>query len=345
MLEQQSDIALEAMEFGPLRVDFPVLLAPMAGYTDMAFRSVCEEFGCGASYTEVVNAAGLTHGSKRSWHMLETGPDEHPVGAHIYGADPDMMAEAARQIEETGRFDFIDINCGCPVRKIVAKGCGAALMRTPVMIERIVRALTQAVSMPVTVKTRIGMSPELFNVSDLAAAAEEGGAAAIAIHGRFASNHHRGPVDWDAILKVQEERAIPVIGNGGLLCAADAVARLKGSAIAGIMIGRGAVGRPWIFDDIRRLLRGQEPRERPLEEKRDVIELHLHRLVELKEKERRYRRRGALAADAGAALHFRSHLFQYLNGFQNWADIRRGMNEMNSTEQIMQAVDTVLSRQ
>jgi len=336
---------VEPLGIGNVRVEFPVLLAPMAGYTDAAFRSICRESGCGAVYTEVVNAAGLVHGSKRSWHMLETFPGERPIAAHIYGADPGVMANAAAQIEQRGGFDLIDVNCGCPVRKIVAKGAGAALMRTPGTINSIVRAVCDSVSIPVTVKTRIGFSPEAHNISEVAHAAEEAGAAAIAIHGRFATNHHRGPADWETIARIKAEMGIPVIGNGGVEQPADAVGMLEQTGVDGIMIGRAAVGNPWLFAEIRALLGGNEPEPHTLADCRQIIDTHLKRLVELKEKERRYRGKGALAADAGAALHFRGHLFQYLRGFRNWSDVRRRLNEMNSTEAIMNAVDMVISRQ
>lgn len=333
------------MKIGDIQIDFPVVLAPMAGYTDAAFRSVCKDFGCGMLYTEVVNAAGLVYKSRRTWHILETLPGERPIAAHIYGADPSIMADAATQIEECGRFDFIDINCGCPVRKIVAKGAGVALMRTPEKIEAIVKAVNDAVSIPVTIKTRIGITSATCNISEVAQAAEEGGASAIAIHGRFAENHHRGPVDWEIIAAIKAERNITVIGNGGIEKPVDALTMLNETGVDGVMIGRAAVGNPWLFAEIRALIEGKPALTHSLEEHRQVIERHLKRLLDLKEKEKRYRRKRSMSADAGAALHFRAHLFQYFRGFRNWSDIRRSLNEMNSTEAVMRAVDTVLSRQ
>jgi len=164
---------VKSLHVGSVRISPPVMLAPMAGYTDAAFRWQCMQHGCGASFTEVVNAEGIVHGSPMTMHLLGTEPGEHPVAAHIYGRNPDSMAVAAAIIAGLGRFDFIDINGGCPVRKIVAKGCGVALMKDPPRIEAIVRAIRGAVALPVTVKTRAGLKPDAVLVSDVAAAAEE----------------------------------------------------------------------------------------------------------------------------------------------------------------------------
>ncbi len=333
------------LRIGTLTIPFPVVLAPMAGYTDAAMRSICVGYGAGLTYTEVVNADGLVRGSKLTWHLLHTFPEERPVVAHLYGSDPGVMAEAAREVDLLHRFDAIDINCGCPVRKIVAKGAGAALMASPERIQAIVAAVVAAVSVPVTVKTRIGLDPRHVNIAEVAAAAEAGGAAAIAIHGRLASNHHRGPSDWDLIARTKSERRIPVIGNGGIETAADAPRMLAATGVDGVMVGRAAVGAPWIFQDIRHLLEGSAPHPHPLTEVHAVVGEQLRRLVLVKELEQTLRRRSSLTADAAAALHFRAHLFQYLHGLRNWADVRRRLDTMNSSEAVMRAVELVIGRQ
>jgi len=317
----------------------------MAGYTDAAFRSICKEFGASLSYTEVAVAQGLMRDSKPSWHLLETLPGERPIAGHIYGSEPDVMAKTAAMIEASGRFDLIDINCGCPVRKIVAKGAGAALIRTPDRIGEIVRAVRAAVSLPVTVKTRIGFEAGVERITEIAQAAEEAGAAAIAIHGRYAAHHHKGDVDWEMIARIKSERGIPVIGNGGIMAAESALRRMKETGVDGIMIARGAVGRPWIFDDIARLQRGEDIVERTLPELRAIIEKHLQRMVALKEKEALYRRKGSFLVDRGAAMHFRCHLIPYLSGFADWSDIRRRLNALTSTADILDIVDQVFARQ
>jgi tRNA-dihydrouridine synthase B len=317
----------------------------MAGYTDTAFRSLCYDFGCGMAYTEVVVAQGLVRDSKPSWHLLETVESEKPISAHIYGSAPQVMAETASMIEQTGRFDTIDLNCGCPVRKIVAKGAGAALIKSPQLIGRIVNAMQKAVQLPVTVKTRIGFAPDEDCISEIAKAAEENGATMIAIHGRRAAHHHKGAVAWDIIERVKSERGIPVVGNGGIMTAQEAVSRMRKSSLDGIMIARGAVGRPWIFEDIAAIQSGNEVQSRTLAYLRTVIQTHLKRLVELKKKEALYRRKSYFDPDHNAAMKFRSHLIQYLRGLSDWSDVRRRLNSISSTDDIMDIVDTVFSRQ
>jgi len=333
------------MQIGSISTATPFFLAPMAGYTDAAFRSICKDYGCSVVYTEVAVAQGLMRHSKPSWHLLETVPGERPIAGHIYGSAPGVMAKTAAMIAASERFDLIDINCGCPVRKIVAKGAGAALIRTPDQIGRIVRAVSEAVTIPVTVKTRIGFDAGAERITEIARIAEEEGAAAIAIHGRYAAHHHKGEADWEMIARIKSERSIPVIGNGGVMTAADALRRMDESGVDGVMIARGAVGRPWIFDDIARLQRGEAPAERTLPELREIIVNHLERLVALKEREALYRRKGSFQIDRGAAMHFRCHLVQYLSGFADWADIRRRLNSLTSTADVLDVVDQVFARQ
>lgn len=333
------------MQIGALNIDSPFWLAPMAGYTDAAFRSVCRDFGGGLFYTEVAVAQGLIRDSKPSWHLLETAAGEGPTAGHICGSEPDVMAAVAARIEQTGRFSAIDINCGCPVRKIVARGAGAALIHTPELIGSIVSAVRSAVSLPVLVKTRIGFITDQERITEIVQAVQEAGAAAIAIHGRYADHHHRGPVDWELIRSIKKRSTIPVLGNGGLFTAQDVVSKWQEYGLDGVLIARGAVGNPWIFEDVERLRRGEPIRTRSLAERRGVIETHLDRLIALKVKEGCCRRRSGFDADRGAALHFRCHLVQYLTGLSNWADIRRTLNAITSPADIMRAVDIVISRQ
>jgi len=287
------------------------------------------------------------HGSAPTFDLLATAPDEHPVGAHIYGADPGVMAEAAVLIQALGRFDFIDINCGCPVRKIVAKGAGAALMEDPQRIARIVEAVRSAVDLPVTVKTRSGLTPERINISETANAVEEAGGAAIAIHARPASQQHRGRADWDLLALIKQERRIPVIGNGGIETAKDAVRMFRETGVDAVMIARAAVGNPWIFAAVHRLLAGGAWPGHTLEEHASVVRRHLEGLVRLKQQEYRGRRRKGvgLTVEQAAARHFRGHLYRYLCGFREWSDVRRGMNDIQTSEDVMAAVDRVLARQ
>ena len=327
------------LKLGGLSVSPPVVLAPMAGYTDTALRSLCREYGCGMVMTEVVNAEAIVHGSRRTMHLLETGPGERPVGAHIYGSEPSVMAEAAATIEKLGRFDFVDINAGCPVRKIVARGGGVALMARPEAIKEIVAAVRQAVSLPVTVKTRLGLSADRANISEVAQAVEEGGAAAVMIHARLASDKHSGPADWEALARVKRERSIPVVGNGGIEKAEDAVAMLARTGVDAAMIGRAAVGNPWIFRDAARLCEGNPSVPHSLQEHREVILEHFRRVLALKRKEHEFRRRPGRDVEEAAVLHFRPHLHRFLSGFRSAAVVRRRLNTLRSMADLRDVID------
>ena len=322
----------------------PVCLAPMAGYTDQAMRKVFRNFGRGLFYTEVAVAQGLIRNSAPSWHLLACDADEGPVAGHIYGSDPAVMAAAAHMLEETGRFCAIDINCGCPVRKIVAKGAGAALIRSPAQIGAIVKAVRGSVRLPVMVKTRIGYDSGKVQIFEILRRVEDAGADAIAIHGRFADQHHKGAADWDMIAAVKQQATIPVIGNGGIKTAGQAISLLRASGVDAVMVARGAVGNPWILHDAECLLRGEAVPLRTYADLREIIHLHLDALVALKEKEKKWRRR-KIDTDRAAALQFRCHLIQYLAGLEHWADIRRQFSCISSCAQIHSMVDVVVSRQ
>lgn len=329
---------------GSVRVTPPIFLAPMAGYTDTAFRSICMRQGAGMCFTEVANAEGLTRGSKPTFHLLQMATLERPIAAHIYGCKPDVMARAAQIIQQLGRFDTIDINCGCPVRKIVAKGCGAALMRTPEKIEAIVKAVTSAVSMPVTVKTRIGFHHDKTQMLDIARAVEAGGASAIFVHARYAVNHHSGPADWPALAEIKQNLKIPVIGNGGISRSQDVLEMMKQAGVDGVMIGRAAVGNPWIFAEAACLLAGRPYTPPSFDQKRATILEHLNGQITLKIEERKHRRRASLPADQSAVLHFRGHLFRYLHGLPGFTKIKRSFQTLNTVEAVKKAVEELLSQ-
>lgn len=338
-----SPTPLSPLRIGSLAVPFPVVLAPMAGYTDGAFRSVSRQQGCGLTYTEVVNAEGIVHGSRPTLFLLETLPGERPVAAHIYGCRPDVMAEAAVIIERLNRFDLIDVNAGCPVRKIVAKGCGAALMRDPDKIRDIVQAMTAAVSLPITVKTRIGTTPDALSIRDVAQAAHEGGASAIAIHARTADRKHGGPADWEALASVKAESRIPVIGNGGVNEPDGALRMMRETGVDGVMIGRAAIGAPWIFDDIRQRALGLPAVQRTVENRKSVIMTHVRLLAALKERDPRRRRKSGMAPDIGAALHFRPFLLKYLTPFQARSDIARQLQSIRTLSDVVALIEAAIN--
>lgn len=326
---------------GPLRIEFPILLAPMAGFTDPPFRGLCRREGCGLTFTEVANAEALTRGSKSTLHLLETSPGEHPVAAHIYGSKPDSMARAAAAIQKLERFDLIDINAGCPVRRIVAKGAGAALMRDPARLEAIVRAVRQATDLPVTVKTRIGTSPAEANTLDIARAVEQGGASALFLHARYASQQHNGKARWEDIRRVKEALSIPVVGNGGTQAPEDVLTLLRETGADGVMVGRAALGNPWFFAAVAHLLNGTPWTPPTHEERRAVLSEHLHLLIDRKQDEWKFRRR-VLPPEHAAALQFRGHLFRYISGFKHSRAVARQLNSLCTVERVLTAVDSVL---
>lgn len=337
----ESDI--KPLEIGPLTIDPPVALAPMAGYTRAPFRAICQQLGCRLVYTEMVTAEGVSRRSPPTMRYLDTAPGEGPIGAHIYGADPDAMPKAAEVIASLGRFDLIDVNCGCPVPKVTRKGAGVALMRHPETLRRIVAAMVQATSLPVTVKTRLGVSRARFNLSEVAHAVEEGGAAAIAIHARFATERHAGPVDLAALKRVKAERGIPVIGNGGVTSPQDAFAMQRATGVDGVMIGRGALGNPWIFRTINASLAGTTPAPPTDVERQAVIDQHLNHLYQVvveREKPLQHRK---YTPEQVTCRMFRGHLSYYLAGMRGVRQLKKQLMKMESIEAVMAGVDEILN--
>jgi tRNA-dihydrouridine synthase B len=330
---------LAPLQFGSVRMDHPVVLAPMAGYTDAAFRSICKEHGAGACYTEVTSAEGIRRDSQKTFQLLEVSGIDHPVSGHIFGRSVEAMVEAARYIEQVGTFDWIDINCGCPVRKVVRRGAGAALMKEPEQIGTIVRAVKEAVSLPVTVKTRIGFSPAFPDHLTIARIVEDAGADMIAVHARLACNFHKGDADWDKLGEIKQAVSIPVIGNGGVMTPADAAELVRISGVNGVMIGRGSVGNPWLFEQI---LYPDRPRP-DLGTRRAVLERHLLRLLELN-RASAPRRRNKTDPEQAACLTFRPHLAHYLKGLRGRRELMQQLNELHDVNTVMTAVDRVLEK-
>jgi tRNA-dihydrouridine synthase B len=334
---------LKPFQIGSVEITNPVMLAPMAGLADSAFRTLCMRFGCGLTFTEITNAAALVRKSWRTWLLLATTDEERPVVAHIYGRNPQEMAEAARRIEEMGCFSLIDINCGCPVRRIMVRGCGAALMGEPALIGRIVESISAAVSLPVTVKTRIGLDPDHHNIDEVARVIEESGGSAIAIHARYASAGHGGPADWEALASVKQQRGIAVIGNGGITVPGDVAKMFSKTGVDGVMIGRAALGCPWIFRQIADLAAGGTGEWSPSDtELLDVIRAHTTLLFEMKEREAPFRRRIKFPPEASAALTMRPHLLKYLNGRTGIGEVRKRLNDLDSVESVCALAETVL---
>ena len=335
---------LNPLKFGNVIIEFPVVLAPMAGYTDAAFRSICKENGAGACYTEVTSAEGIRRDSQKTFQFLEVSKLDHPIAGHIFGQSVDAMVEAAQYIEQLGTFDWIDLNCGCPVRKVVRRGAGAALMKEPEQIGEIVRAVKKAVTLPVSVKTRIGFSPSFPDHLTIAKIVEDAGADMLAVHGRFACDFHKGEADLEKIGAVKQALHIPVIGNGGVNTPADADEMIRVSGVDGVMVGRGAVGNPWLFDQIKQHWNGATVTP-TLEQRRAAIETHLLRLVELTKTTVQGRRcKARYNVEQGACLHFRPHLAQYIKGLRGRRELMQHLNEMHTVDAILTAVDALMEQ-
>ncbi|QHI69251.1 tRNA dihydrouridine synthase [Tichowtungia aerotolerans] len=330
---------LSPVQFGNVTIDFPVVLAPMAGYTDAAFRSICKDHGAGACYTEVTSAEGIRRDSQKTFQLLEVSGIDHPIAGHIFGKSVEAMVAAARYIEQLGCFDWIDINCGCPVRKVVRRGAGAALMKEPQEIGQIVRAVKKAVSLPVSVKTRIGFSPAFPDHLTIAKIIEDAGADMIAVHGRLACNFHKGDADLEKLGEIKQAVKVPMFGNGGVFAPEDAAEMVRVSGVDGVMIGRGAVGNPWLFEQIKDpAMLGPT-----LGDRRNVIEQHLQRLVELNIAAAP-RRKNKYEPEQAACLTFRPHLAQYLKGLRGRRELMQHLNAMHEVTTIMNAVDAVLEQ-
>lgn len=226
----------------------PLVLAPLAGYTDLPFRLLCRQFGAALCYTEMISCHGLAYDKKKTRLLTQTVPDDRPLALQLFGADPQMMGEAATIASDLA-VDIIDINMGCPVKKVVKKGAGAALMKDPVLAAAIIRQVCKNTVLPVSVKIRTGWNHDAVVAPEFAKMAEDSGASAIAVHGRTWTQGFGGPVDWQTIARVKESVSIPVIGNGDITTNLEAHAILQRTKCDGVMIGRGALGNPWVFTE------------------------------------------------------------------------------------------------
>lgn len=231
-----------------LKFDSPLVLAPLAGYSDLSFRLLCREFGAGLCVSEMISCHGLAYRQKKTLQMLASVSDERPVSFQLFGADVEMMAKAADILNEFSP-DIVDINMGCPVKKVTKKGAGAALMGTPDLAERIIAKVVRYSGSPVTVKIRTGVSSNAITCVDFARMAEQNGVSAVTVHGRTWSQGFTGFSDWDKIALVKKNVGIPVIGNGDITSYSSAQEKLATSGCDGVMIGRGALGNPWVFND------------------------------------------------------------------------------------------------
>lgn len=312
---------MKPLQIGNLCIDRPVILAPMAGVTDLPFRVLCREQGCGMVCTEMVSAKAITYKNKNTFLLMETVPQERPVSLQLFGSDSDIMAEAARMIADRD-FDVLDVNMGCPVPKVVNNGEGSALMKQPELAGRIVRGLVEAIDKPVTVKIRKGFDDDHINAVEMAKIAEANGAAAVAVHGRTREQYYSGKADWEIIAKVKDTVSIPVIGNGDIFTPEDAKNMMEQTNCDGVMIGRGAQGNPWIFHQIKTYLEtGMVPEKPPFSEVCRMILRHAKMQIEWKGEKRGMR-------------EMRSHAAWYTAGYPHSASLRRAMNTVETYEQL-----------
>jgi len=251
------------LRIGDIEIDSRLALAPMAGVTDLAFRAVCRELGAGLTFTEMVSAKALVYQDGKTRGLLRLGEGEHPAGAQIFGSDAVCMAEAAALALEISGADFIDINMGCPVGKVVRSGDGSALMRDPEKAMRIIESVARSVACPVTIKIRKGWDKGSANAVEFSKMAQAAGASAITVHGRTRTQLYSGKADWDIIREVKNAVTVPVLANGDVFTAVDAERILKYTGADMAMVGRGALGDPWIFMQARSLLDGGETPPRP----------------------------------------------------------------------------------
>ncbi len=309
------------MRIGNLEVNNPIALGPMAGVTDWAFRTVCADIGANITVTEMVSSRALVYRDKKSAGLLKKN-EGSLCGAQIFGNDPAIMAEAAMLALEISGCDFLDINMGCPMPKIANSGDGCGLMRTPELAGDIVKAVVDAVDVPVTVKCRLGWDKGSINVLDFTKRMEDSGAAMVTVHGRTRAMLYSGIADWDMITKVKKNLSIPVIANGDIVDAESALRCLKRTGADGIMIGRAAFGDPWIFEQTKAALEGKPIPERPPLKARIALAVRQFQLSE---------------QDHGehiACLEARKHFAWYLRGVAHSSYYKNQISSMNTMEDI-----------
>ena len=309
------------MKIGNVELENNIILAPMAGVSDLPFRLLCREQGAGMVCTEMVSAKAISFHNKNTVALLETSPAEHPVSLQLFGADPDIISEMAAYIEERD-FDVLDLNMGCPVPKVAGNGEGSALMRNPKLVEQIVSKTVRAIKKPVTVKIRKGFTASEVNAVEIARIAEASGAAAVAVHGRTREQYYTGTADWDIIRQVKEAVKIPVIGNGDLLTAEDVIAMEEQTGCDGFMIARGAQGNPWIFRQILHYFEtGEHLPKPPASEVAQMILRHARMMLEFK-------------GEYIGIREIRKHAAWYTAGYPHGARLRVAINQVENYEQL-----------
>ena len=317
------------MKIGNLEVENPLILGPMAGVTDWAFRTICAKMGANITVTEMVSSRALVYKDQKSARLLRKN-EGSLCGAQIFGNDPAIMAEAAGLALDISGCDFLDINMGCPMPKIANSGDGCGLMRTPELAEEIVRACVKAVDVPITVKCRLGWDKGSINVLDFTKRMEQAGASMVAVHGRTRAMLYTGVADWDTIRKVKEQLSIPVIANGDIVDAQSARRCLKWTGADGLMIGRATFGDPWIFAEVAAEMAGKEIPERPCLADRIAVAVEQFQMAEQDHGEK------------VACLEARKHFAWYLRGVRNASFYKREITSLTTMEDIYRVAKDVV---
>ncbi len=317
-----------AFMIGNLEIKNKFILAPMAGVCNIPFRVLCKEYGAGLVCAEMVSDKALVHGNQKTFRMIDVVEEERPLSMQIFGADIDSMVKAAKIVEEHSNCDIIDINMGCPVPKVAKKAqAGSALLKDVNKVYEVVKAVVDAVSLPVTVKIRSGWDDHSINAVEVAKMCEKAGCKAIAVHGRTRAQMYEGKADLDIIRQVKEAVNIPVIGNGDVMDIESARRMFEVTGVDAIMIGRGTLGNPFIFEDLNAYFNdGVVLEKRDIEYVKDVILRHLDELIKLK-------------GEKVAVLEMRSHLAWYLKGYKDSKFVKRNILQITSKEDIVNILD------
>lgn len=321
---------MSTLQIGNVTLDNNVILAPMAGVSDLPFRLLCREMGAGLVCMEMVSAKAIYYNNKNTDTLMDIHPGETPVSLQLFGSDPKIISEMAKRIEERP-FAVLDINMGCPVPKVVNNGEGSALLKNPKLVEEILTALVKAISKPVTVKIRKGFNDTCVNAVEIAKIAESCGVAAVAVHGRTREQYYSGKADWDIIAQVKDAVKVPVIGNGDVDSPQAAQELLRQTGCDGVMIGRAAQGNPWIFRDVVSFLEnGTIPTAPTNAEKKEIILRHAALQLEYK-------------GEYTGVREMRKHLSWYTIGMPHSAKFRQTINTMESMDELVESVETIFA--
>jgi len=323
---------MSQLAIGDVTLNNNVLLAPMAGVSDLPFRLLCSRQGAAMVCSEMISAKAILYKNKNTEELLEIHPQEGPVSLQLFGSDPDIVSEMAKRIEERP-FAVLDLNMGCPVPKVVNNGEGSALMKNPVLAGKIIEKTVRAIQKPVTVKIRKGFDEAHVNAVEIARIARESGAAAVAVHGRTREQYYSGKADWDIIAQVKQAVDIPVLGNGDVTDGESAKRMLQKTGCDGILIGRAAQGNPWIFREVTAALEGREIPVRPGRE--ELYEM----IVEHALLSREYK------GEYIAVREMRKHMAWYTTGLPHSSQLRKKINEMETMEQLIEGMRSLLAEE